>query len=167
MNKKNSVLLTTAAVALLAVLGVQGCSDSTDDVGGDGKAGGAGAAGDVGEAGAAPTAGTGGTVGEAGAGGAAAGAGGEAGAAELTQPELCQQFCEAEEIVCAGDLQQYDNLAGCLSACTTYVRGTPGDTTGNTLDCRIYHLNAAMDNATVHCPHTSETPTDFCIDAEK
>lgn len=163
MTKKNSVLLTTAAVAMLAVLGMQGCSDSTsDDVGGAGKSGGAGEAGEVGEAGSGATAGSVGEGGAAGAVAGAAGAGGEAGAVELTQPELCQQFCEAGEIICMGDLQQYDNLAGCLSACTTFVRGTPGDTTGNTLDCRIYHLNAAMTDAVTHCPHTQETPTGPC-----
>ena len=172
MTMKKNTLLVAAAAALLAIAGTQGCS--SDDVT-------TGGAGDAGEAGEAPTAGTAGTVAQAGAvgeggaagatvseGGAAGevGEGGAAGAGEPTQADLCDDFCAGEEIICTGDLQPYASAADCLTECNGYARGTVGDTMGNTLDCRIYHLNAAMANAVTHCPHTGAQPTAFCVNTK-
>ncbi len=169
MNHK--LMLLTCALGLSGFIGAQACSsDST-------SGGAAGEAGALGDAGDGPTAGSGGstagTGGDAGATASEAGQGGEApvtgeggagGEAELTQAELCDQFCTGEFVTCTGDLQQYTDEATCLTACNGYARGKVGDTTGNTLDCRIYHLNAAMAAADTHCPHTSATPTAFCVD---
>lgn len=163
MTIKKNALLAAAASALLAIAGTQGCS--SDDVI-------TGGAGDAGEAGEAPTAGTAGSVaqagavGEGGAAGATVGEGGAAGASEATQAELCDDFCAGEEIICAGDLQPYASAVDCLTECNGYARGTAGDTMGNTLDCRIYHLNAAMANAVTHCPHTGARPTAFCVNTK-
>ncbi len=170
MNKK--LVFLTCALGLSGLIGAQACSsDSTGGGGGAGDAGAAGESAAAGKGGGTSNAGAGGeagavtgAAGEGGDVGASAGAGGEGGAAELTQAELCDQFCTGEFVTCTGELQQYADEATCLTACNGYARGTVGDTMGDTLDCRIYHLNAAMALPTTHCPHTSATPTAFCVD---
>lgn len=170
---KKNALFAAAALSLLAIAGTQGCS--SDDV----TTGSAGDAGEAGEAATAGTAGTAGSVAQAGAvgeggasgatvgeGGAGVGEGGAAGAGEATQAELCDDFCAGEEIICTGELQPYESAADCLSACNGYARGTKGDTTGNTLECRIYHLSAAQADAETHCQHTGAQPTAFCVNAK-
>lgn len=152
MNNKHWLMCLGVSSSLLvaALVGLPGCSDSssTDDSN-------AGAAGmnSTPAAGAANVAGSD-AVGDAG------------GSNEpLTQAELCESFCTDEFKTCTGDLQQYDDLADCAAKCNQFARGSVGDTTGNTLDCRIYHLNAAATvSASTHCPHTSADPTAFCVD---
>ncbi|MEI9937723.1 MAG: hypothetical protein WDO69_10940 [Pseudomonadota bacterium] len=175
MTKNLRVVFGVSALCLLGLAGVQGCSDSSDTPSpGAGEAGSSGAAGaPESAAGASPEAGAGAggaaSGGDAGAGGGSAGdnsagAGGEGGAGELTQAELCEKFCLDEAQICTGDLSQYADLADCGAACNQFARGAVGDTSGNTLDCRIYHLNAAATvSAATHCPHTSATPTAFCV----
>ena len=178
MNKNMKMLFSVASVVTLAFVGLQGCGSDSDGsptagAAGKGVAGGAGkSAAEGGAAGAAQPAeggaagavqpGEAGAPGEAGSDGAAAGAGG---AAEgPTQADLCEKFCADEATTCSGDLKQYANSATCLSDCNGYTLGEAEDTSGNTLYCRIYHLNAAATmSAMMHCPHTSATPTAFCV----
>lgn len=44
---------------------------------------------------------------------------------------------------CTGANQQYSGPPRCLAACKTFDAGTPQDTTGNTLGCRLHHALAA------------------------
>jgi hypothetical protein len=39
----------------------------------------------------------------------------------------------------------------------------PGDTGGDTRECRIYHLGAAAGDAALHCPHASSDGGGVCI----
>jgi hypothetical protein len=191
LSRKLRVRLTSASLSLL-LLGaqsLQACSSDDDDspASSAGKSGSAG----LGDAGAE----TGGSAGKAASGGSNSGGVGagdtpsggadgvppEQGAAgsdaepELgtggsgnDQPALCAQFCDDEASICTDDLQQYTDQANCLAECSGWSRGLEGDTTGNTLDCRIYHLAAAAgsapDAAVTHCPHTGAHPQLFCLD---
>ncbi|MET0793703.1 MAG: hypothetical protein ABW061_19440 [Polyangiaceae bacterium] len=179
---KQNLLFLTCALGLSGFFGAQACSsDGSASGGGAGKAGTAGDAGDTGDAGASTTAGSGGSTSHAGTGGEAgeligtagaggdvgeggAGAGGEGGAAELTQAELCDQFCTGEFITCTAANQQYADEPSCLTACNAFAPGTPGDVAGDTLQCRIYHLNLAMTMPVPHCSHTSANPSAACVD---
>lgn len=91
-----------------------------------------------------------------------------AGGAANDQSALCEKFCDDEATICTGDLTQYADRASCLTDCSGYDRGAEGDTTGNNLECRIYHLAVAggsdADAAVVHCPHTGAYPTSYCND---
>jgi hypothetical protein len=96
----------------------------------------------------------------------------------------CVAFCNLELAFCSGDFAQYDGGDDCLNSCRPdagymgYVY-RPGDTETpgvsqsisqhNTLNCRMYHLEAAIDPANgsdskaTHCPHTSQASTpEFC-----
>ena len=83
-------------------------------------------------------------------------------------PQPCEAFCLLENALCGG--HPYDPYDGGESTCRaqcpqfTYVSAgeDAGDltfTSGNTLNCRIYHLESAYDLGnpaaqTTHCPHT-------------
>ena len=174
MTKNLRLVFGASSLLLLTLAGIQGCTtdDLSGDMGGDGTAGAAGdgssnagAGGSVeAEGGATSAGGAGGdeSAGTGGAGGASAGAGGEGGAVELTQAELCETFCLDEADTCTGDLSQYADLEECAAKCNQFARGTVGDTSGDTLDCRIYHVNAAKTDADTHCPHIGATPTAGC-----
>ena len=160
MKIKNCALgIGVSSLLVVAALGVQGCSDSISINASGGAAG--ESTSEAGGAGKAATAGSGG----ASAGSAALGDAG--GSSEpLTQAELCEKFCTDEFDICTGDLQQYDTVEDCAADCNQFARGTVGDTSGDTLDCRIYHLNAAATvSTTTHCPHTGLVSKNAAADA--
>ena len=57
----------------------------------------------------------------------------------------------------------YENMMDCLDTCDTWDAGTTGDTTGNTLACRLYHVGAAADDPNLHCPHASADGGGQCV----
>jgi len=63
------------------------------------------------------------------------------------------------QYVCTGSNSIFQSNAACLSSCAAYpITGTLGDTVGDTLQCRFYHVSVAAQsaqNAIVHCPHAS------------
>lgn len=69
----------------------------------------------------------------------------------------CESFCAIATDICPTEHPTSD---ACLTLCATFAddeKYDSGDTNGNTLACRLYHLTvAAVDdqNAQVHCPHT-------------
>jgi len=75
----------------------------------------------------------------------------------------CALYCSDELEYCTGANAQFHDRATCLTACAKYpTTGKDGDTSGDTLQCRVYHLNAASSDPALHCPHTGVTPTAFC-----
>jgi hypothetical protein len=87
-------------------------------------------------------------------------------ATECTEP--CAAFCAQASTLCKPlGLFNYASVAECKTACATwpYVKaggvGPGGDlvfSNGNTLNCRLYHLQSAYEgtatSARTHCPHT-------------
>jgi hypothetical protein len=138
--------------------------------GGSGGSAGAatgGSAGAPGTGGSAGAPGTGGSAGAPGTGGSAGapGTGGSAGGG--AENPSCEDFCTENRQVCTGLVnEQYATQADCTTACATWEAGVPDTTTGDTLACRVYHTEAASANAgqaALHCPHTGEDPTAFCV----
>jgi hypothetical protein len=82
----------------------------------------------------------------------------------------CDYYCDLVQNVCGSAAnQQYATLTDCMTACDNFdtVAFTSAlPTTGNTLNCRIYHATVAAQsaaNAGVHCPHTGIMSTpDTC-----
>ncbi|MFT5430903.1 MAG: hypothetical protein ACI9OJ_001582, partial [Myxococcota bacterium] len=67
----------------------------------------------------------------------------------------CENYCQLSATNCDG---QFAADAECATACAAYeTSGDPGDTSGDTVHCKIYHLGVAgSDGATsaaTHCPH--------------
>jgi hypothetical protein len=78
----------------------------------------------------------------------------------------CAAFCKQDIALCGGQTTPpYASQADCETKCAAYpyVAATGGDTaltSGNTMQCRLYHLEAAYGGGaatTTHCPHTGQT----------
>jgi hypothetical protein len=87
---------------------------------------------------------------------------------------LCNTFCALDTFACTGTNAAFDGgEVGCESDCeadfNVYVTDAGNDlalSTGNTLNCRIWHLEAAVGpggptEITTHCPHTGVVSA-FC-----
>ena len=67
---------------------------------------------------------------------------------------LCENYCQLMAKNCTGANAIYD-MATCMSNCTMIPdNGQPNDTTGNSVQCRIYHLGVAAADPVTHCPHS-------------
>jgi hypothetical protein len=90
----------------------------------------------------------------------------------------CQEFCILDLAFCTGDASAYDSVGDCLNACEPdggYMgypyNIDPGDpevtdltTSGNTLNCRMYHLeNFLYTGLPIHCSHTSLSGNGLCV----
>jgi len=80
----------------------------------------------------------------------------------------CGPFCDQDLGYCTGDKPNaYASVSGCVTACANYTYNTAdaGDTTtesGNTLNCRLWHLETAYTSdafGKFHCPHTAQVST--------
>jgi hypothetical protein len=79
---------------------------------------------------------------------------------------LCEVYCFMQDQICTkAGLPQFPDAATCMTACATYdARGAFHAASGNTLQCRLYHLTAAaLQDVATHCPHTGALPTRFCM----
>jgi len=83
----------------------------------------------------------------------------------------CQSFCELNVRVCNGTNTQFASAATCVLFCLALPTAseTPYVTSGDSLQCRFYHLQVAAAGTdalrTLHCPHTGPTGGDsasFC-----
>jgi hypothetical protein len=89
--------------------------------------------------------------------------------------DVCNTFCALDSFACTGANSAFDGgQIGCGTACEAnfpiYLTDAGNDlalSTGNTLNCRIWHLEAAVDPAegagalAMHCPHTAVVSA-FC-----
>ena len=101
------------------------------------------------DAGSAPTAAAGaaGESSDAGSGGAGGkGGGGAAGAASL-----CDRYCAAVTSGCTDKHTQYLDLEACLAICPLLPEGIPGDTSGNTINCRLTYAQKASSEPYTYC----------------
>lgn len=71
--------------------------------------------------------------------------------------EGCLNYCEKVANTCVDDNALYTSTEACYSACSLFIDrpDAAGAFTGDTLQCRIYHINAAASNPNIHCPHGS------------
>ncbi|HWE28824.1 MAG TPA: hypothetical protein VHB97_12525 [Polyangia bacterium] len=77
----------------------------------------------------------------------------------------CDNYCQLMAKNCTGSNAVYD-MATCMTKCATIpTTGMPNDTSGNTVQCRIYHLGVAATDPVTHCPHSktaADLPTGPC-----
>ncbi|MCY1009865.1 hypothetical protein OV079_30755 [Nannocystis pusilla] len=77
----------------------------------------------------------------------------------------CEAYCGIYLDACT-DFAEYDNMQACLDQCGQWPVGTPADTAGDTLGCRLYHVTVASTvDANEHCPHASPNGAGVCVDA--
>ncbi len=77
----------------------------------------------------------------------------------------CDNYCQLMAKNCTGANAVYD-AATCMTKCATIpTTGNPGDTSGNSVQCRIDHLGFAFADPAMHCPHAktlADLPTGPC-----
>jgi hypothetical protein len=97
---------------------------------------------------------------------------------DVAQGGACKAFCTLNVAFCTGDAAAYTSYGDCLNACLPDAGGYAGfpyqvsptdrevrdlQTSGNTLNCRMYHLeNFLFTNAAVHCSHTTPSGNGVC-----
>jgi hypothetical protein len=69
---------------------------------------------------------------------------------------LCQQYCDVVAANCVGTDAQFASPLACLSVCALLPPGTPGDTSGNTVECRLSRAQLAA---------TTGEPSNYCFSA--
>jgi hypothetical protein len=83
--------------------------------------------------------------------------------------EICESFCTIALAACTGANEAYDDMAACMTACEDFETEDAydtGDTTGNTIECRVYHATVASTTPDVHCPHiTVASVAPHCVAA--
>jgi len=77
----------------------------------------------------------------------------------------CDVYCNTIEKVCTGTHRQYEGKEQCMLACNQFDNSSPwGSTSGDSLQCRLYHLRvASYDSPTIHCPHAGKSGGGVCV----
>jgi len=78
----------------------------------------------------------------------------------------CQFYCDQFMATCVDPAIAYTSNAACLTSCAGFsTSGMWSDTTGNTLQCRTYHVLVATQGTqnNTHCVHAAANPTAFCV----
>ncbi|MBI4448679.1 cupredoxin family copper-binding protein [Candidatus Woesearchaeota archaeon] len=77
----------------------------------------------------------------------------------------CNNYCHLSLKNCAG--RPFTTASDCLARCAQYSPlGTPGNTLGDSVQCRIYHLGVAgvdVAAADIHCPHAAPDGGGVCV----
>jgi len=102
--------------------------------------------------------------GNASGGGASAnaGAGGEDG--EETPAALCARYCAAVMTNCRNEFRVYESLAVCTGVCEQLPVGERGETTGNSVRCRLFHANQVnlIGEESLECPAAGPGGNGIC-----
>lgn len=84
----------------------------------------------------------------------------------------CQAFCNADLALCGSQTTGYQSVGDCVAACATWGQDFVGPligSTGNTLQCRTYHLELSQtgnaNDLQTHCPHTGVVSV-RCFDSD-
>jgi hypothetical protein len=85
----------------------------------------------------------------------AAGGGGDGGdipsAGAGNPPSPCDEYCSVITSDCSGKDAQYIDADACHQACRHFPVGTPGETQGNTLACRLTYAKKARSEPYTYC----------------
>lgn len=74
----------------------------------------------------------------------------------------CASYCGGIMAACIGANAQYASMQNCLDSCADFPAGSLGQTSMNTLGCRVYHTEAARTNADSHCVHAGPGGGSMC-----
>ena len=93
-------------------------------------------------------------------------------AAQCTGGSACAAFCNMDLELCGPTRTGYADVNDCVTACATWGQSFDGPllgSTGNTLQCRTYHLELSQtgdpNDLETHCPHTGKTSA-RCFDPD-
>ena len=76
----------------------------------------------------------------------------------------CEEYCHLALENCTGDDALFADEDECMTACADLDdTGSEGDTSGDTVQCRITHLQVSADHDTLVCAHGAATGGDKCL----
>ncbi|HEX3775331.1 MAG TPA: hypothetical protein VHV51_12755 [Polyangiaceae bacterium] len=64
---------------------------------------------------------------------------------------LCDEYCSTVSTGCTDTHAQYIDYAACLASCVDFPAGSPGDTEGNTINCRLGYAQKAATEPYTYC----------------
>ena len=74
----------------------------------------------------------------------------------------CADYCSSIQDNCTATNTQYTSPDQCMAACMAFDSGSAGDQSGNSLQCRAYHANAALGDPDTHCVHAGPGGAGAC-----
>jgi hypothetical protein len=74
----------------------------------------------------------------------------------------CASYCAGNLAACTAANSQWGSMQNCMDTCSHWIMGTMGDTTGNTLACRVSHTMLAQTSPAAHCVHSGPTGGGQC-----
>jgi hypothetical protein len=74
----------------------------------------------------------------------------------------CELYCQTVTQTCTGQFAQYPTYEGCLAVCSLLPGGADGDTTGNTVFCRLQAAGQAPLEPSYYCPIAGPGGNDLC-----
>ena len=81
---------------------------------------------------------------------------------ECQNLNLCENYCLAATTYCTGNYQLFASETECNDACAQMAVGREGDSNGNSIYCRIHHLQDARTDPEGHCEHAGAEPLGGC-----
>lgn len=63
----------------------------------------------------------------------------------LEPPDLCEQYCVGIMAECQGSSEQYESETVCKESCFAMNSGDPGASSGDNVECRLRHVEAAAE----------------------
>ena len=82
-----------------------------------------------------------------------------------SQAALCTRYCDLARAHCTQREALFSTVDQCQQACLKYpTTGKDGATEGDSVQCRIYHLEVAQGDPVTHCPHGSPSGGGVCAD---
>lgn len=98
--------------------------------------------------------------------------GGGVAAGQCVNNDPCTAFCALDLVLCGTQRTGYTDQNDCVTTCETWGQSFDGQligSTGNTLQCRTYHLELSQtgdpNNLETHCPHTGKVSA-RCFDSD-
>jgi hypothetical protein len=79
-------------------------------------------------------------------------AGGVTTSASGGAPAPCQSYCDTVMENCADAFAVYVTIESCMAVCAQLPVGREGDTTGNSVHCRLHSAENAPNEPTFYCP---------------
>ncbi|NUP08919.1 MAG: hypothetical protein HOW73_22960 [Polyangiaceae bacterium] len=94
------------------------------------------------------------------AGGSDGGSAGDGGGTSAPTP--CVDYCNEVMQSCTGEFAVYGSMDSCLGICAHLPEGQDGDTSGNSVFCRLHHAAFASVDAPFYCPIAGPTGNGTC-----
>jgi hypothetical protein len=102
--------------------------------------------------------------GASGDGGTASSSGNGGGGGGQSDELTCLNYCDVIDANCREINAEYISQEVCVAMCNTFDKGQPGDSTGDSLACRLHYALKAADDPVAHCQAGGPLAQGKCAD---